>query len=293
MSVALGRGLGSILEEVGQAYESEFGEGDTLQNREEGAEIVDIDIELVDPNPYQPRKEFDKERLRELSESIVRHGMLQPVVVVRSKDRYILVAGERRLRAHKLAKLETIRAVVADLDIDESRMRELALVENIQRENLNPVELAHAYKELIEIHKITHEELSHIVHKSRSQITNTLRILTLGEYAIEKLRSDRISQGHAKILVGLPEKEQKIMVDTIIGRKLSVRETEKIVQKSRGATGKREKKRYEMNKEQRAMLSSLIPLKHKVTKGAVEIRIDSEESYTTALEYLRRASLSQ
>jgi ParB family chromosome partitioning protein len=282
--------LGSILEEVGQAYESELG-SEALESVEESAEVVEIELSIVDPNPYQPRKEFDEERLRELSDSIVRHGMIQPVVVVRSGERYILVAGERRLRAHRMAGLEKIRAIVADLDMDEIAMRELALVENIQREDLNPVDLARAYRELIEVHDITHEELSRIVHKSRSQITNTLRLLSLDHYTLEKLRDEKISQGHAKILIPLPEEERRVMVDTIVGRKLSVRDAEKMVKlKKRGDEGKKVKPSFSLESEERRRLSSLIPLKHSVKKSKVVIEIDDRESFERLLAIFEKGT---
>jgi ParB family chromosome partitioning protein len=226
--MALGRGLGAILDEVGQAYESEVNASsyDTEAVRE-------ISVDEISPNPYQPRKNFDAEALRELSESIAKHGLLQPIVVINKDDGYLLVAGERRLRAHKLANLETIKCVVADVDIDEGKLRELALIENIQRENLNAIELAHSYEELIQVYNITHDELSGVVHKSRSQITNTLRLLSLSKYAQDKLVDGFISQGHAKLLVSFEDGIQKRLVDTIIGQKLSVRETELLVKKKK------------------------------------------------------------
>lgn len=145
----------------------------------------------------------------------------------------MLIAGERRLRAHKLAHIDTIDAIVIEIK-QELRMRELALIENIQREALNPLETAYAYAELIKIHQITQDKLAQIVHKSRSQIANTLRLLQLGEYAKEKIASGELSQGHAKILVGLDEKRERIMVDTIIGQKLTVREAETLVRSNKG-----------------------------------------------------------
>lgn len=230
--MALGRGLGAILDEVGQAYESEVNGSnyDTEAVRE-------ISVDTISPNPYQPRKSFDAEALRELSNSIVRHGLLQPIVVIKKDDGYLLVAGERRLRAHRLANLETIKCVVADVDIDEGKLRELALIENIQREDLNAIELANSYDELIQVYSITHDELSNVVHKSRSQITNTLRLLSLSKYTQDKLIDGAISQGHAKLLVSFDENTQRRLVDTVIGQKLSVRETELLVKKKKSENG--------------------------------------------------------
>ncbi len=212
----LGKGLGTILSEIGQNYESQFKE---VIDDEAYESISELDVELIDPNPYQPRKYFDEEKLQELAESIKQHGLLQPIVVIEHNERYILVAGERRLRAAKIAKLQTIKAIIAQVELDELRLRELALIENIQRENLNPIELALSYKELLEVHNLTHEELAKIVNKSRSQITNTLRLLNLSDYSKEALLQNKITQGHAKILVNLPESKQQTIVDSIIAQK--------------------------------------------------------------------------
>ncbi len=216
---ALGRGIGAILEDVEEAYRQDIEDKTNL--------IQEIDVDKIIPNIYQPRTYFNENALKELSESIKKHGLLQPIIVVKKDDGYMLIAGERRLRATKLAKLPTIKAIVAD--IESENLRELALIENIQRENLNPIELATAYYELIEQYKITHDELSHIIHKSRAQITNTLRLLNLSDKTKELISQGKISQGHAKVLVGLDPKEEESIINSIIGQKLSVRETENLV----------------------------------------------------------------
>jgi len=216
---ALGRGLDALLGEVGEAYENES----SAQNS-----VVEIPLESIEPNPYQPRKHFDDDTLKELAESIKKDGLIQPVIVVEDGlDGYILVAGERRFRASKLAKMESIKAIV--LDITKEQMQQYALIENIQREDLNPIELAQSYEALIKLHGVTHEELASIIHKSRTHITNTLRLLNLSKKTQEALVQKKISAGHAKVLVGLEEKDQMTMVNSIIGQKLSVREVENII----------------------------------------------------------------
>ncbi|WP_345970962.1 MULTISPECIES: ParB/RepB/Spo0J family partition protein [Sulfurimonas] len=222
---SLGRGLGELLGEIEEAYDHEI---------PKNAQVVEVPLSQIRPNPFQPRKHFDEKALSELAASIKSHGLIQPIVLVEDVDGYILVAGERRWRASKLAKLKTIRAVIASLD--EAQMRQHALIENIQREQLNVVELAQAYEELINLHGLTQEELAAVVHKSRSHITNTLRLLQLSKKTLSSLIDSTISAGHAKVLVGLTDKEQKVMVDSIHGQKLSVRETEQMVKrlKSRG-----------------------------------------------------------
>ncbi|MRI83622.1 MAG: chromosome partitioning protein ParB [Nitratiruptor sp.] len=212
----LGRGLEEILGEVAQAYEREI-----PQN-----EVVEIEIDAIRKNPYQPRKHFDPVALQELAESIKSHGLLQPIVVIEDLDGFMLIAGERRLRASKMAGLTKIKAVVAK--IDRHRYREFALIENIQREDLTPLELARSYKELIHEYGITHEELANIVKKSRTHITNTLRLLNLSPYAQEALNEGKISAGHAKVLASLGDQEQAAMVDRIVQERLSVREVERL-----------------------------------------------------------------
>jgi len=282
--MALGRGLSAILDEVEQAYESEVGLQEEFREH-----IKEIELGDISPNPYQPRKQFNKDSLKELSESIKRHGLLQPIVVVdKGDDEYLLVAGERRLRAHQIAGIETIKAVIADVKIDEARLRELALIENIQRENLNAIELAHSYDELIKVYSITHDKLSEIVSKSRSQITNTLRLLSLSNYVKEKLISCEISQGHAKVLIGFNESEQRVLVDTIIGQRLSVREAEQMV-KNRKDNGSHELSRDKKdnflsnNKEN---ISKRLPFPFKLKNDAIEIKFKDEKELKKFLEML-------
>lgn len=178
---------------------------------------------------FSQERIFDQEALDELANSIKEFGLIQPIIVFKKNNKFILVAGERRLRAVKALGKKEILAFIAD--IDENKLRELALIENIQRENLNPIELANSYKDLMQVHKITQENLAELIHKSRTQITNTLRLLNLDIRTQELIASGKISQGHAKVLVGLDQKDEKMLVDSIIGQKLNVRDTEKIVKK--------------------------------------------------------------
>lgn len=214
-SQKLGRGLGELLGEIEEAYENEVSQKDS---------IIEIVLKDIRPNPFQPRKHFEESSLYELGESIKNDGLIQPIIVTEDVDGYILIAGERRVRASKLAKLKTIRAIV--LNSDEQKMRQFALIENIQRDELNSIELAHAYGELIKLHNITQDELSTKIHKSRTHITNTLRLLQLSQKTQKALIEKKITTGHAKVLVGLDDKQQQMMVDSIVGQKLSVREVE-------------------------------------------------------------------
>lgn len=226
-SKALGRGLGALLGEIEKAYDNEIPDNDA---------VLEIPLKSIKANPYQPRKHFNEESLLELGESIKNDGLLQPIVVISDIDGYTLVSGERRLRASKLMKLKTIRAIC--MKVDDESMRHLALIENIQRDELNSIELAAAYEELIKIHNITHDELGARIHKSRAHITNTMRLLLLSEKTKNALIGNKISSGHARTLIGLSEKEQQLLVDSIIGQKLSVRDVESMVKTMRTDTSK-------------------------------------------------------
>lgn len=239
MGLNKNKGLSKLIGDLDEVYSKELGL-DTNQ-------VSEIPLAKIDLNPYQPRKHFDEEALEELANSIKEYGLIQPIIVLKKDGRYILVAGERRLRASKILGLKSILAFVAD--VKEKRLRELALIENIQRENLNPIELAYSYKSLIEEHQITQENLASIIHKSRTQITNTLRLLNLEQTTQKLIAEGKISQGHAKILVGLKKDDEKTMVDSIIGQKLSVRDTEKIVQNLKNKKPKDEKFSFEFDED--------------------------------------------
>lgn len=277
--MALGRGLGEILSEVEEAYEKDLSDINSFELEARGARVEELAVGSISANPFQPRKHFDEEALKELSQSIVEHGLLQPIVVIEKENGYLLIAGERRLRAHKLAGLSHIKAIIADVEMDEARLRELALIENIQRENLNAIELANSYAELIEVHAITHDELSTIVHKSRSQITNTMRLLSLSPYAQEQLVEGKISQGHAKILVGLDEKKQKIIIDSIIGQKLSVRDTEQMVKNHKSTVLAPSPKvpAVHLLEHYTQMIEEALPFKYKLKQKSIEISFETEK----------------
>jgi len=279
---ALGRGLGAIFEDVEDAYSKDISDTADL--------VREIEIDRISPNPYQPRKYFNETAIKELSESIKKHGLLQPIIVVAKDNDYMLLAGERRYRATKEAGLNTIRAIVAD--IESENLRELALIENIQREDLNPIELAIAYKELIEEYNITQEGLSEIIKKSRTQITNTLRLLTLTNKTKELVAVGKISQGHAKILVGLDEKDELTVVNTILGQKLSVRETELLVKKIKNSEFKADeiqkkevKKTLEFTSLQEKLES--FGLRTKTKAHSITIEFKNTESIDHFLEKIK------
>ncbi|WP_297986860.1 ParB/RepB/Spo0J family partition protein [uncultured Campylobacter sp.] len=276
--MALGRGLDSILGDVEQAY-----------NKELHKELVaDIEIDRIKPNPFQPRRNFSDESLRELSQSIERHGLIQPIIVIRKGDNFTLIAGERRLRATKLLGEDKIKAIVAN--IGDKNLRELALIENIQRENLSPIELANAYQELINEYKITQEALASIVKKSRTQITNTLRLLGLDEHTKELIDEGKITQGHAKIMVGLNKDNQKLVTDSIMGQKLSVRDTENLVKRLKNSNQSRPRIDFEDRKNLN-LLKDLIEelgIKCKINGQKITLNLNDSKKIDNMIKIIQK-----
>ena len=191
--------------------------------------IEEIDLELIDPMLDQPRQSFDDNSISELAQSIERDGVISPLIVVRADDRYSIVAGERRFRASKLAGLNSVPCIVKDLS--DEQIYKLSLIENIQREDLNPIDEAEAYQRLIEKFNYTQEQLAEGLGKSRSSIANSLRLNKLSEAVKQSIRDSKISLGHAKVLAGLKSKElQEKLCRRIINENLSVRELEAIIE---------------------------------------------------------------
>ncbi|MBZ7987370.1 ParB/RepB/Spo0J family partition protein [Campylobacter canadensis] len=239
---SLGIDLGALLDDnVSDLYENQL--EDLLSTSSE--EIVkNISLDDISANPYQPRKHFDEASIIELANSIKNHGLIQPIILVDADElckkakennqnitktsKYFLVAGERRFRAFKYLKENKIKAIVANINAQNSR--ELALIENIQRQDLNPIELALAYKEILDEKNITQEQLAQSIQKSRANIANTLRLLNLSKQTQDLIIEGKISAGHAKVIAGQIEDEHTL-VQTIIGQKLNVRDCEKLAQK--------------------------------------------------------------
>lgn len=237
----LGRGLGAIFGEETVAAAAETRQikntaarkrsGETSSDDSDvSRETFKIKLSLIEPNAEQPRKAFDDESLNELAASIKEHGVIQPIIVKKTGNTYRIIVGERRWRAARIAGLKEIPAIVRDLDDRETA--EIALIENIQRENLNSVEEAMAYRSLIEDFNLTQEELSKRVSKSRTAITNSLRLLQLDDDILELIESGLLSAGHARAILSINGKraQYKAARETVNG-KLSVRETEKLAKR--------------------------------------------------------------
>ena len=211
----LGRGLGSLMGEA-QSETGYVEEHDT-----------EVSIEDIEPNPDQPRKHFNESELQELSESIRENGVLQPLLVRKKGSKYEIIAGERRYQASKIAGIEKLPVVVKN--VDDQKMLELALIENLQRSDLNPIEEAKGYKSLIDASGMTQESLSKAVSKSRSTITNSLRLLDLPEEVQQYLFDGKLSAGHARAILAVPYEEARIkLAEKVVAEGLSVRATENL-----------------------------------------------------------------
>ena len=223
----LGRGIASLLAIDDDELDNNES---TFINDDSGFGLKELPIENVIPNPNQPRKTFDDAKLRELSNSIKHSGLLQPIIVAKGQNensgKYIIIAGERRYRATKLAGLDKIKAVI--IDIAEKDILKNAIIENVQREDLNPVEEANGYKHIIEDFGYTHDQLAKEVGKSRSHITNLLRILNLPSEVLASIKNGNITLGHAKVLLGTDDPSKYL--DDIITKQLSIRQLEKLIE---------------------------------------------------------------
>ncbi|MCD6161263.1 MAG: ParB/RepB/Spo0J family partition protein [candidate division Zixibacteria bacterium] len=275
--VALGRGLGALIPP-----------GDA----EEKKEISDIAVKHIKSNRNQPRKHFAEDKIIELAESIKHKGFIQPIVVRRNGDNYELIVGERRFRASQYLNLERIPAVIYD-EVSNRDVMEMALIENIQRENLNPIEEAGAYQVLLQDYDISQEELAAQVGKDRSSIANSLRLLTLPERIKHMVIDRRLTAGAARVILAVPgEKEKLDLADKIIKEKLSVRELEKLVY---GESRKRSARRAVMKSSHllsiedrlKSMMQTKVSILPRKKGGRIIIEYYNNDSLTRILEQLK------
>ena len=283
----LGKGLGAILSDK---YDSQA--LDSIPNSDD-SQIVELKIVDVEPNKDQPRKEFDKEKLDELADSISKHGVIQPIIVTKQGSIYQIVAGERRWRASKQAGLKKIPAIIRNYD--EIKIMEVALIENLQRENLNPVEEALGYKSLMETFSLTQDKISERVGKSRSAIANSLRLLNLPDKVLSMLEKGEISTGHAKVILSVSNKNEQIQVaELIFERKMSVRETENYIKnksktKKSGTPVSSEVKMAikEMENAFSKYLGTKVKIKDSNGKGKIEIAYYSHDEFERLMDLLK------
>lgn len=228
----LGRGLGSLLGILDDDEEIKPNKKATIEEKKvnvpDGEKVIEIDIGKIDNNPNQPRKNFDPTALEELAQSIRRYGVIQPILVTQKGDRYLIVAGERRFRACKIAEFKKIPAIVKSFS--ESEIKQIALLENIQRQDLNPIETARAMKELLDEYNWTQEDLADKLGKSRSGVANMLRLLTLCPEVIDLILQGKLSAGHARSLVVVTNPEVQLkLAQQVVNSKLTVRDMENAV----------------------------------------------------------------
>lgn len=283
----LGKGLDSLIaDKVG-----------TGEKTEENKNEVMVSINKVEPNKEQPRKTFDEDALLELSESIKQFGVLQPLLVTDKKDYYEIIAGERRWRAAKMAGLKKVPVIVKDLTDQE--IVEISLIENIQRENLNPIEEAIAFKRLLNEFNLKQDEVAERVSKSRTAVTNSMRLLKLCDKVQQMVINDMISTGHARALLGITDEEKQYnLAQRIFDEKISVRETEKLVkklQKQKSEPVKEaapEKKKLdavyqEAEEKMKTILGTKVIINQKDSmKGKIEIEYYSPEELTRIYELI-------
>lgn len=294
----LGRGLDSLIPNAVEESKNKNKSNVSSDSKEEkSSPDTVVKITMVEPNRDQPRKNFDEDALMELSESIKQFGLLQPILVQDRKDHYEIIAGERRWRAAKLAGLKEVPVIIKNLT--EQEIVEISLIENIQRENLNPIEEAQAYKRLLTEFNLKQDEVAERVAKSRTAVTNSMRLLKLCDEVQHMVINEMISTGHARAIIGIEDKEQQYAIaQKIFDEKLSVREVEKLVKN----LNKPEKPKKEENKsleiiyrdieeKLKQSLSTKVAVSSKGNgTGKIEIEFYSHEDLDRLIEILSKQS---
>lgn len=268
----LGKGLGAIFD----------------TETEEQAGVKELKINEIEPNVHQPRKNFDDIKLEQLAQSIKDHGIVQPIIVRKEKDTYRIVAGERRWRAARIAGFENVPVIIKE--ISNRQVMEIALIENIQREDLNPIEEAEAFDRLIKEYEMTQEDLSRVIGKSRPAIANAIRLLNLCEKVKEYVITDELSSGHARALVAIEDQAvQQRLAKEIIERNLTVRETEALVKRflENKPTKKITKKNevyFEIEEKLKSIFGTKVQLISNNKKGKIMIEYYSNDELDRILE---------
>lgn len=290
----LGKGLDSLIPEPKKAKPAVPKQTSQDKDKEEtkGGEFI-VSINKVEPNREQPRKAFEEDALYELSDSIKQFGVLQPLLVQKKKDYYEIIAGERRWRAAKMAGIKEIPVIVKEYT--EQEVLEIALIENIQRENLNPIEEAMAFKQLLTVYNLKQDEVAERVSKSRTAVTNSMRLLKLSEKVQQMVIDDMISTGHARALLAIDNEEQQYaLAIRIFDEKLSVREIEKIIKELKNPKKKVEKRIVEnsfiyqdFEEKMKAVIGTKVSINQKAKgKGKIEIEYYSDEELERIYEMI-------
>lgn len=283
----LGKGLSALISDKVTV--------ENFLNEEQPNEKIEIlNVDLIDPRHDQPRKYFDEDALKELAASISIHGVIQPIIVRRNNERYEIVAGERRYRASKYLNLKEIPAVVRT--IDEENAAKISLIENVQREDLNPIEEALAYKKIMEDYELKQDELGEAVGKSRAYISNSIRLLNLEKKVVDYLYEGKLTPGHGKALLALEKDKQLEAAEKIINLGLNVRDTEEEVKKNKQKNKKNKNKgntkidSYLKDLEDNLMrsLGTKVSLQVGKNKGKIEIEYYGEEDLERLIDLLTK-----
>jgi ParB family chromosome partitioning protein len=276
----LGRGLGALIPQRPEAAEAHASPG-----------LAEIPISQIQPNPYQPRKTFNEASIDELARSVRQHGIVQPLVVTRAGDKYKLIAGERRFRAAQKAGLTTVPALIKEM-MQEGDALQIALIENIQREDLNPIEEAMAYHQLHDDFQLTQEEISKRVGKERSTVANFLRLLKLPDPVKKLLASGQLSMGHARALLAIESpKKQEQLAERVVRKNLNVRQTEMLASESSPKTvEKKEKEKDVFTRDAEDKLQRTLRTKVEIDRrrrgGVIHIRYGSEDELIRVVDEL-------
>ena len=292
----LGKGLGALIggdTETEKVPDAEPEKKTEEKESEEPGKELFLKVSMIEPNKEQPRKKFDEDQLKELADSMKQYGVLQPLLVQKKGNFYEIIAGERRWRAAKLAGLKEVPAVIREYD--EQQKMEIALIENVQREDLNPIEEAMAYKRLMEEFHLKQEEIADRVSKNRTTITNSMRLLKLAEEVQKMLVEGVLSSGHARALLGLEDKKAQVMMaERILAEGLSVRDVERLV-KSFGKTKKKKEKESDavtlafqhMEEKMKAIMGTKVSINRKdKNKGRIEIEYYSPAELERIIELI-------
>lgn len=281
MAKGLGRGLSALFSDTEEAYHGVQGE----------TAATEIALENIYPNPDQPRKAFDENAMNDLARSIKEHGVISPIVVNRQKDGgYMIIAGERRYRAAKMAGLKTVPVIVKEYS--EKEIQEISLIENLQREDLNPIEAAYGMKKLMEEYSLTQEVLAERLGKSRPAIANTLRLLTLAPEVVDLVREGKLSSGHARTLVPVPKSEQGDLARECVRQGWSVREIERAVKQHLNPPEITAKEQERKNALANAELLHLIERLRSTLKTKVSL-IGTEKKGRIYIDYYTRDDLDR
>lgn len=280
---ALGKGLGALIPQ-----------SDTLDDKS----ILELKITEIEPNDNQPRRQFDDEALNALAQSIIEHGVVQPIIVTKHNDTYKIVAGERRWRAARIAGQKTIPAIVKEYT--DQQIIEVALIENLQRQDLNPIEEAYAYKSLIDEYKLTQEEIAKRISKSRPAIANSLRLISLPDIIKDYVSSGKLTAGHARALISIEDKNiQKELADRIISENLNVRQIEKLVNDINNKKNDISKKMQNIKEpimidiedRLKSIFGTKVTINKKKKGGKIEIEYFNNEDFDRILEIMEKKGL--